>query len=69
MLWLCHLMWNQDSMGVVPAANTQMVKKTISRVVVNIIWRAYVAVSLMAKAKAIAPRKPAGGDIIKTHSG
>lgn len=46
-------------MGVVPPPNTQTVKKTMSSVVVNIICRAYVAVSRMAKANAIAPRKPA----------
>lgn len=52
-------MCSQDNMGVVPPPNTQTVKKTISSVVVNIICRAYVAVSLMAKANAIAPRNPA----------
>lgn len=42
----------------VPPPNTQTVKKTISRVVVNIICRAEVAVSRIARANAIAPRKP-----------
>lgn len=35
-----YLMCSQDSMGVVPPPNTQTVKKTMSSVVVNIIWRA-----------------------------
>lgn len=42
----------------VPPPQTQTVKKTRSRVVVNIICRAYVAVSLMDRAKVIAPRRP-----------
>lgn len=48
----------QDSICVVPPPQTQTVKKTNSRVVENIIWRAYVAVSLMDRAKVIAPRRP-----------
>lgn len=48
----------QDSICVVPPPQTQTVKKTKSRVVENIIWRAYVAVSLMDRAKVIAPRRP-----------
>lgn len=35
-----HLMCSHDSMGVVPPPNTHTVKKTMSSVVVNIIWRA-----------------------------
>lgn len=62
-----YLMCSQDSIAVVPPPNTQTVKKTMSSVVVNIIWRAYVAVSRMAKAKAIAPRKPADGCSTKRH--
>lgn len=57
----------QDSIWVVPPPQTQTVKKTTSRVVENIILRAYVAVSLMDRAKVIAPRSPAGhstGNII-----
>lgn len=54
-----YLMCSQDSMGVVPPPNTHTVKKTMSSVVLNIICRAYVAVSLMARANAMAPRKPA----------
>lgn len=61
-LWFSNLICSQDSMGVVPPPNTHTVKKTMSSVVVNIIWRAYVAVSRMAKANAIAPRKPAERD-------
>ncbi len=53
------LICSQDSIGVVPPPNTQTVKNTISRVVVNIICRAYVAVSRIARANAIAPRSPA----------
>lgn len=49
----------QDSIWVVPPPQIQTVKKTTSRVVVNIIWRAYVAVSLIDRAKVIAPRSPA----------
>lgn len=52
-------------MGVVPPPNTQTVKKTMSNVVVNIICRAYVAVSRMAKANAMAPRRPAGDHVRK----
>lgn len=48
----------QDSIWVVPPPQIQTVKKTTSRVVENIIWRAYVAVSLMDRAKVIAPRSP-----------
>lgn len=48
----------QDSIWVVPPPQIQTVKKTTSRVVENIIWRAYVAVSLMDRAKVIAPRRP-----------
>lgn len=48
----------QDSICVVPPPHTQTVKKTKSRVVENIIRRAYVAVSLMDRAKVIAPRRP-----------
>lgn len=48
----------QDSICVVPPPQIQTVKKTNSRVVENIIWRAYVAVSLMESAKVIAPRRP-----------
>lgn len=48
------------SMGMVPPPQTQTVKKTMSRVVENIIWRAYVAVSRMERAKAMAPRRPGG---------
>lgn len=55
-------MLRQDSMAVVPPPNTHTVKKTMSRVVLNIICRAYVAVSRMARAKAMAPRSPAGRD-------
>lgn len=44
----------------VPPPQTQTVKKTKSRVVENIIFRAYVAVSLMDRAKVIAPRRPVG---------
>ena len=61
----CHLICSQDSMAVVPPPNTQTVKKTMRSVVVNIIWRAYVAVSRIAKANAIAPRRPAKGTITK----
>lgn len=61
-LWFSNLICSQDSMAVVPPPNTHTVKKTMSSVVVNIIWRAYVAVSRMAKANAIAPRKPAERD-------
>lgn len=53
------LICSQDSIGVVPPPNTQTVKNTMSRVVVNIICRAYVAVSRIARANAIAPRSPA----------
>ena len=48
----------QDNIWVVPPPQTHTVKKTTSRVVENIIWRAYVAVSLMDRAKVIAPRSP-----------
>lgn len=48
----------QDSIWVVPPPQIQTVKKTTSRVVENIIWRAYVAVSLIDRAKVIAPRSP-----------
>ena len=53
-------------MGVVPPPNTQTVKKTMRRVVVNIICLAYVAVSRMARANAIAPRRP--GVELHTHT-
>lgn len=53
----CRMCW-QDSIWVVPPPQIQTVKKTTSRVVENIIWRAYVAVSLMDSAKVIAPRSP-----------
>lgn len=43
----------------VPPPQIQTVKKTTSRVVENIICRAYVAVSLMDRAKVMAPRRPA----------
>lgn len=49
----------QDSICVVPPPQIQTVKKTTSRVVENIICRAYVAVSLMDRAKVMAPRRPA----------
>lgn len=55
-----YLMCRHDSMAVVPPPNTHTVKNTMRRVVLNIICRAYVAVSRMAKANAIAPRRPAG---------
>lgn len=55
-------MLRQESMAVVPPPNTHTVKKTMSRVVLNIICRAYVAVSRMASAKAMAPRSPEGRD-------
>jgi hypothetical protein len=45
-------------MGVVPPPMTHTVKKTMSSVVVNIIWRAYDAVSRIASANAIAPLRP-----------
>lgn len=45
-------------MGVVPPPQTHTVKNTISRVVENIICLAYVAVSLIERAKVIAPRSP-----------
>lgn len=48
-----------DSICVVPPPQIQTVKKTTSRVVENIICRAYVAVSLMDRAKVMAPRRPA----------
>lgn len=48
----------QDSICVVPPPHTQTVKKTKSSVVENIILRAYVAVSLIDRAKVIAPRRP-----------
>lgn len=51
-------MCKQESIAVVPPPKTQTVKNTIKSVVENIIWRAYVAVSRIAKANAIAPRKP-----------
>lgn len=50
----------QDSICVVPPPQIQTVKKTTSSVVENIICRAYVAVSLMDRAKVIAPRRPEG---------
>lgn len=50
----------KDSMGMVPPPQTQTVKKTIRRVVENIICRAYVAVSRMESANVIAPRRPVG---------
>lgn len=49
----------KDSIGVVPPPQIHTVKKTIRRVVENIIWRAYVAVSRIERAKVIAPRRPA----------
>lgn len=52
------LICSQESIGVVPPPNTHTVKKTMSRVVVNIICRAYVAVSRIARANAIAPLSP-----------
>lgn len=48
----------KESIGVVPPPHTHTVKKTIRRVVENIICRAYVAVSRMERAKVIAPRRP-----------
>lgn len=54
-----NLICSHDSMGVVPPPKTQTVKKTMRRVVVNIICRAYVAVSRIASANAMAPRRPA----------
>lgn len=54
-----HRIFRQDSMAVVPPPKTHTVKKTMRSVVLNIICRAYVAVSRMAKAKAMAPRSPA----------
>lgn len=45
-------------MGVVPPPQIHTVKKTMSSVVENIICLAYVAVSLMERAKVIAPRSP-----------
>lgn len=48
----------QDSIWVVPPPQNQTVKKTMSSVVENIIRRAYVAVSLIDRAKVIAPRSP-----------
>ena len=48
----------QDNIWVVPPPQIQTVKKTTRRVVENIIWRAYVAVSLMDSAKVMAPRRP-----------
>lgn len=53
----------QDNIWVVPPPQIQTVKKTTSSVVENIIWRAYVAVSLIDRAKVIAPRSP------EEHSG
>ena len=64
---MSHLMCRTDSMGVVPPPNTQTVKKTTSSVVVNIICRAYVAVSRIANANAIAPRRPAERHVKKTN--
>lgn len=61
-------MCSQDSIGVVPPPNTQTVKKTISSVVENIIWRAEVAVSRMARANAIAPRSPGEGHTHKNNN-
>lgn len=61
--WPClptDLMLSHDNIGVVPPPMIQTVKKTMRRVVVNIIWRAYDAVSRMASANAIAPLRPAG---------
>lgn len=51
----------KDNIGMVPPPQIQTVKKTMRRVVENIIWRAYVAVSRIERAKVIAPRRP-GGD-------
>lgn len=53
-----RIRWH-DSICVVPPPQIQTVKKTTSRVVENIICRAYVAVSLMDRAKVMAPRRPA----------
>lgn len=59
-----HRICISDSIGVVPPPQIHTVKKTISSVVENIICLAYVAVSLIARANAIAPRSPER-DIIK----
>lgn len=48
----------KESIGVVPPPHNHTVKKTMSRVLENIIRRAYVAVSRMASANAMAPRRP-----------
>lgn len=53
-----RIRWH-DSICVVPPPQIQTVKKTTSKVVENIICRAYVAVSLMDRAKVMAPRRPA----------
>lgn len=53
-----HRMFMKDSIGVVPPPHTHTVKKTMRRVLENVIRRAYVDVSRMARANAIAPRRP-----------
>ncbi len=55
-----RIFW-QDSIWVVPPPQIQTVKKTTSSEVENIICRAYVAVSLIDKAKVMAPRRPGEG--------
>lgn len=51
----------KDNIWVVPPPHIHTVKKTTSSVVENIICRAYVAVSLMERAKVMAPRRPEEG--------
>ena len=55
---ITHLIWSHVSMGVVPPPNTQTVKNTRSSVVVNIICLGWDSVFRIAKAKAMAPRRP-----------
>lgn len=53
-----YRIWSHVSMGVVPPPNTQTVKNTRSSVVVNTICLGWDSVLRIARAKAMAPRKP-----------